>query len=161
MSRSLGREPSIDQGSPSPQSMLRAPTPQPGDRAPAADWQPGSGPARNARSAAQQIGQVRLRGEASTLLAEAGAGGVIARAMAAADEQPFTRTAALAVPQQAERLEAAITAGQRVVLERFSDTANHGEEPKEPISVWSFSCCFTTSVGTSLTRGMPWGATTA
>jgi len=48
----------------------------------------------------------------------------------------------LAVPQQAERLEAAITAGQRVVLERFSDAANYGEEPKEPIPVWPLQLLF-------------------
>ena len=54
----------------------------------------------------------------------------------------MVRRDSLAVPQQAERLEAAITAGQRVVLERFSDAANHGEEPKEPIHVWPLQLLF-------------------
>ena len=54
----------------------------------------------------------------------------------------LVRRDSLAVPQQAERLEAAISAGQRVLLERFSDAADHGEEPKEPIRAWPLQLLF-------------------
>lgn len=42
----------------------------------------------------------------------------------------WVRCDSLAVPEQAEKLEAAIASGHRVLLERFSDAADHGEEPK-------------------------------
>ena len=52
------------------------------------------------------------------------------------------RRDSLAVPEQAEKLEAAIASGQRVLLERFSDAAHHGEEPKKPIHVWPLQLLF-------------------
>jgi len=54
----------------------------------------------------------------------------------------LVRRDSLAVPEQAERLEAAIASGQRVLLERFSDAADHGEEPKKPIRVWPLQLLF-------------------
>lgn len=54
----------------------------------------------------------------------------------------LVRRDSLAVPEQAEKLEAAIASGQRVLLERFSDAADHGEEPKQPIRVWPLQLLF-------------------
>ena len=54
----------------------------------------------------------------------------------------LVRRDSLAVPEQAERLEAAIASGQRVLLERFSDAADHGEESKQPIRVWPLQLLF-------------------
>jgi len=54
----------------------------------------------------------------------------------------LVRRDSLAVPEQAEKLEAAIASGQRVLLERFSDAADHGEVPKQPIRVWPLQLLF-------------------
>jgi predicted kinase len=54
----------------------------------------------------------------------------------------LVRRDSLAVPEQAEKLEAAIASGQRVLLERFSDAADHGEEPKRPVHVWPIQLLF-------------------
>jgi len=54
----------------------------------------------------------------------------------------LVRRDSLAVPEQAEKLEAAIASGQRVLLERFSDAADHGEEPKKPVHVWPIQLLF-------------------
>lgn len=48
----------------------------------------------------------------------------------------------LAVPEQAEKLEAAIASGQRVVLDRFSEAATHGVEAKKPVHVWPLQLLF-------------------
>jgi hypothetical protein len=54
----------------------------------------------------------------------------------------LVRRDSLAVPEQAEKLEAAIAGGQRVLLERFSDAAEHGEEPRDAILVWPLQLLF-------------------
>ena len=54
----------------------------------------------------------------------------------------LVRRESLAVPQQAEQLEAAITAGQRVVLERLSGAADFEEAPPELLSVWPLQLLF-------------------
>jgi len=54
----------------------------------------------------------------------------------------LVRRDSLAVPEQAEKLEAAIAGGQRVLLERFSDAAEHGEEPRDAIRVWPLQLLF-------------------
>jgi hypothetical protein len=54
----------------------------------------------------------------------------------------MVRRDSLAVPQQAERLEAAITAGQRVVLERLSGSAQFEESPPELMRVWPLQLLF-------------------
>ena len=54
----------------------------------------------------------------------------------------LVRRDSLAVPEQAEKLEAAIASGQRVLLERFSEAATHGEEPKKPVHVWPLQLLF-------------------
>ena len=54
----------------------------------------------------------------------------------------LVRRDSLAVPQQAERLEAAITAGQRVVLERLSGSAQFEESPPDLMRVWPLQLLF-------------------
>ncbi|WP_186586483.1 AAA family ATPase [Synechococcus sp. A15-28] len=54
----------------------------------------------------------------------------------------LVRRDSLAVPAQAEKLEAAISLRQRVLLERFSDAATFGEESREPIHVWPIQLLF-------------------
>ena len=54
----------------------------------------------------------------------------------------LVRRDALAVPQQAERLEAAITAGQRVQLERFSGAAQFEDAPPTQLRVWPLQLVF-------------------
>ena len=54
----------------------------------------------------------------------------------------LVRRDSLAVPQQAERLEAAIAAGQRVLLERFSDAAQFDETPTHQMRVWPLQLLF-------------------
>ena len=54
----------------------------------------------------------------------------------------LVRRDSLAVPQQAERLEAAITAGQRVVLERLSGAAQFEESPPDLMRVWPLQLLF-------------------
>jgi hypothetical protein len=48
----------------------------------------------------------------------------------------------LAVPEKAEKLEAAIASGQRVVLDRFSEAATHGVKAKKPVHVWPLQLLF-------------------
>lgn len=52
------------------------------------------------------------------------------------------RRDALAMPAQAERLEAAITQGQRVLLERFSDAASFKNAPEPLQRVWPLQLLF-------------------
>ena len=54
----------------------------------------------------------------------------------------LVRRDSLAAVEQAEKLEAAIAGGQRVLLERFSDAAEHGEEPRDAIRVWPLQLLF-------------------
>lgn len=54
----------------------------------------------------------------------------------------LVRRDSAAVPEQAEKLEAAIAGGQRVLLERFSDAAEHGEEPRDASRVWPLQLLF-------------------
>ena len=54
----------------------------------------------------------------------------------------LVRRDSLAVPAQAEKLEAAILAGQRIVLERFSDAAQYGHEPEAAYRVWPLQLLF-------------------
>ena len=54
----------------------------------------------------------------------------------------LVRQGSLAVPQQAERLEAAISAGQRILLERFSDAAQFGIDPVPAVRVWPLQLVF-------------------
>ncbi|MEB3332745.1 MAG: AAA family ATPase [Synechococcaceae cyanobacterium] len=54
----------------------------------------------------------------------------------------LVRRDSLAVPQQAERLEAAIAGGQRVLLERFSDAAQFDEAPPAQMRVWPLQLLF-------------------
>ena len=54
----------------------------------------------------------------------------------------LVRRDSLAVPQQAERLEAAIAGGQRLLLERFSDAARFEDSEAEPMQVWPLQLLF-------------------
>jgi hypothetical protein len=54
----------------------------------------------------------------------------------------LVRRDSLAVPQQAERLEAAIASGQRVLLERFSDAARFDDTPSAQMRVWPLQLLF-------------------
>lgn len=54
----------------------------------------------------------------------------------------LVRRDSLAVPQQAERLEAAIANGQRVQLERFSDAAQFDEAAPTQMRVWPLQLLF-------------------
>jgi predicted kinase len=54
----------------------------------------------------------------------------------------LVRGDSLAAPAQAEKLEAAILAGQRIVLERFSDAAQYGHEPEAAYRVWPLQLLF-------------------
>jgi hypothetical protein len=56
----------------------------------------------------------------------------------------LVRADSLANPAQAERLEAAIAAGQRVVIERFSPAAHHGHSPGGEQQVWPLQLLFHT-----------------
>jgi hypothetical protein len=56
----------------------------------------------------------------------------------------LVRPDSLATPAQAERLEAAIAAGQRVVIERFSSAAHHGDSPSGEQQVWPVQLLFHT-----------------
>lgn len=56
----------------------------------------------------------------------------------------LVRPDSLANPAQAERLEAAIAAGQRVVIERFSNAAHHGDSPGGEQQVWPLQLLFHT-----------------
>jgi predicted kinase len=56
----------------------------------------------------------------------------------------LVRSDSLATPAQAERLEAAIAAGQRVVIERFSTAAHHGNSPSGERQVWPLQLLFHT-----------------
>ena len=52
------------------------------------------------------------------------------------------RSDALAVPLQAEKLEAAILAQQRVVLQRFAASARHADSPEGELWVWPLQLVF-------------------
>jgi len=54
----------------------------------------------------------------------------------------LVRPDSLAAPARAEKLEEAILQGQRVLLERFSDAAQFGGEPTQPIRVWPIQLLF-------------------
>jgi len=54
----------------------------------------------------------------------------------------LARRDSLAVPQQAERLEAAIASGQRVLLERFSEAAQFDQAPPAQMRVWPLQLLF-------------------
>jgi predicted kinase len=54
----------------------------------------------------------------------------------------LVRRDSLAVPQQAERLDAAIAGGQRLLLERFSDAARFEDSEAEPMRVWPLQLLF-------------------
>ena len=54
----------------------------------------------------------------------------------------LVRQGSLAVPQQAERLEAAISAGQRILMERFADAAQFASGPVPPLRVWPLQLVF-------------------
>ena len=48
----------------------------------------------------------------------------------------------LALPHQAEKLEAAIEANQRVVLQRYAASARHAESPEGELRVWPLQLVF-------------------
>lgn len=54
----------------------------------------------------------------------------------------LVRRDSLAVPQQAEKLEAAIASGQRVLLDRFSDAAQFDDAPPAQMRVWPLQLLF-------------------
>ena len=54
----------------------------------------------------------------------------------------LVRRDSLAVPQQAERLEAAIAGGQRVLLERFADAARFDDSEADATQVWPLQLLF-------------------
>ena len=54
----------------------------------------------------------------------------------------LVRSDSLALPHQAEKLEAAIEANQRVVLQRYAASARHAESPEGELRVWPLQLVF-------------------
>lgn len=54
----------------------------------------------------------------------------------------LVRSDSLALPHQAEKIEAAIEANQRVVLQRYAASARHAESPEGELRVWPLQLVF-------------------